>query len=238
MAYKHSPDVFLRYLDAIADGPVPPTLVDSITAATQGKRLLLTFDDGGISAMRAAGLLEERGWRGHFLITTSQIGKRRFLSRADIGELRRRGHCIGSHSHSHPNIFYDLSTEQMVEEWKTSLDILAQIAGEAIGVASIPGGDMDRRVPMAAEQAGVRYLFTSEPTLTPWQCGKVLCFGRVCPKTTSSVAAVRNFARFRGFRKAAAVRRVKQAIKRILGPLYRLRVRSRWTPPPDAASPP
>jgi peptidoglycan/xylan/chitin deacetylase (PgdA/CDA1 family) len=225
LAYKHRPEVFVQYLDAIAGGPVPPTLVDAITAGSRGDRLLLTFDDGGVSAMRAAELLEARGWRGHFLITTGQLGKPGFLARADVCELARRGHRIGSHSHSHPNVFYDLSDAEMLEEWRTSFAILSDIIGAPAVAASIPGGDMDARVAPAAERAGARYLFTSEPVLRPWRHGALLCLGRVCPKVTTSVAAVCEFAHFRGFRKAMAVRRVKQALKRLLGPIYRQRVR-------------
>jgi peptidoglycan/xylan/chitin deacetylase (PgdA/CDA1 family) len=223
LPYKHRPEAFLRYLDAISESPVQPTLVDTITPSARGDRILLTFDDGGVSAMRVAGLLEERGWRGHFFITTNRIGTRQFLGRAEICDLQRRGHRIGSHSHSHPDIFYDLSTQAMIDEWQASLDILSEITGETTVMASIPGGDLDKRVPLAAEHVGVRYLFTSEPTVRPWRCGKVLCFGRVCPKATARVAAVREFARFRGFHKAMAVHRIKQAAKWIV---YRLRTKA------------
>lgn len=226
LPYKHRPDVFLHCMDAIAAGPVMPTTVNTIDASVRGDRLLLTFDDGGISAMRIAAILDERGWKGHFLVTTSLIGTKHFLGRAEIVELHRRGHIIGSHSHTHPDIFYDLSDEQMVAEWMTSVNILSDVIGEPVVSASVPGGDMDKRVPVAAGKAGIRYLFTSEPTTAPWLQGDVMCFGRACPRANTPVATIAAMARFRGFKKAMAIRRIKQAAKRMLGSFYRRRVAS------------
>ena len=36
---------------------------------------MLTFDDGGPSALDAAGELAHRAWRGHFFIVTSLVGR-------------------------------------------------------------------------------------------------------------------------------------------------------------------
>ena len=63
----------------------------------------LTFDDGGISFYTLiADRLEALGWRAHCFVPTDIIGRPGFLTRAQIQELDRRGHHIGSHSASHP----------------------------------------------------------------------------------------------------------------------------------------
>src|SRR5207244_1554243 len=84
------------------------------------RELVFTFDDGGASAMRAAELLDTRGFAGHFLITTNYIGTRGFVTERDIRELARRGHTVGSHSCSHPLRMGHCSWTQLMEEWTDS----------------------------------------------------------------------------------------------------------------------
>lgn len=93
--------------------------------------------------MHIADELERRDWKGHFLITTSLVGRSGFLSRSEVAELRQRGHLIGSHSHNHPDICWDLSFSEMYQEWRISCDVLKQILQEETTIGSIPGGDMN-----------------------------------------------------------------------------------------------
>ena len=76
-----------------------------------------------------ASLLESRGWRGHFFIVTGRIGKPGFVTARQIRELHERGHHIGSHSHSHPDAFSELSDEELIREWSESRRILGEILG-------------------------------------------------------------------------------------------------------------
>jgi peptidoglycan/xylan/chitin deacetylase (PgdA/CDA1 family) len=96
-AYKLDLPAFRSHLEIIARGPVRPTTVFEALASPREKHVLLTFDDGGKSAIRIAGLLEERGWCGHFFITTAMIGESGFVTGDEIRELHRRGHVVGSH---------------------------------------------------------------------------------------------------------------------------------------------
>jgi len=139
--------------------------LEAIRKAAADREVCLTFDDGGASAFDPiAGMLEQYGWRGHFFVTTDWIGRPGFLNAAQIAELDRRGHVIGSHSCSHPTRMARISGEQMLEEWRVSTARLAEIVGHPVEVASVPGGYYSRRVAEAASQAGIRTLFTSEPT--------------------------------------------------------------------------
>jgi peptidoglycan/xylan/chitin deacetylase (PgdA/CDA1 family)/folate-dependent phosphoribosylglycinamide formyltransferase PurN len=131
--------------------------------ARAGASPVFTFDDGGSSAVAAAGMLEEFGWRGHFFITTDRIGTRGFLSEAQLVELRRRGHVIGSHSCSHPARMTSCTRAELDREWGESLRKLERVLGEAVTTASIPAGYYSRGIAAAAARAGVRVLFTSEP---------------------------------------------------------------------------
>ena len=71
---------------------------------------------------------------------------------------------IGSHSHTHPDIYRELEWEQMVVEWRRSCEVLSEIVGEPVHSASVPGGYYSRAVAETAAQAGVTDLFNSEPT--------------------------------------------------------------------------
>ena len=139
--------------------------LEAIRGAAASREVCLTFDDGGASAFApVAGMLEQYGWRGHFFVTTDWIGRPGFLSADQIRELDRRGHTIGSHSCSHPTRMARISWEQMLREWQASTERLREIVGHTVEVASVPGGYYSRRVAEAAAQAGIRTLFTSEPT--------------------------------------------------------------------------
>lgn len=164
--YKLDETVFRRHLAAIAavrpDGP--SVLRGPADVCVPGTPFAFTFDDGGASAGLAADLLEERGWRGCFLVTTGFIGDRGFLGAQAIADLARRGHVVGSHSHSHPDLMGALDPRVLREEWATSAAILEDITGQAVTVASVPGGANSRAVERAAASVGFSLLFTSEPT--------------------------------------------------------------------------
>lgn len=124
----------------------------------------ITVDDGGLSYYTfMADRLEAFGWRGHCFVTTSAIGRPGFVDSRQIRELHARGHVIGSHSVSHPLRFSACSRESMVREWRQSRDVLEDIVGEDVTIASVPGGAFSARVASAAREAGLRTLFTSEP---------------------------------------------------------------------------
>src|SRR5205823_4330182 len=90
---------------------------------------VITFDDGGRSAMAAADMLEARGRIGHFFITTNYIGTRGFLTEEQIRELAARGHVLGSHSCSHPLRMGHCSWPQLLNEWTRSRSILSGVIG-------------------------------------------------------------------------------------------------------------
>ena len=227
LAYKHTVAAFEAHLAQIAAATGHPVLVSDLDLTRPGHHLLLTFDDGGKSALTAAALLAQRGWKGHFFIVTSLIGDRTFLDAAGIRALHAAGHVIGSHSHTHPNIFRDQAPSRMLEEWRVSADIMAQLTGAPCLTASVPGGDISARVLESADAAGIRYLFTSEPWLAPGRVGACAVLGRYSVKLSTSPARIGALVRFHGWRRAAFRRRLKVWATRALPPLYGLYVRAR-----------
>lgn len=222
--YRFSRAELEAHLDAIAACGASVACVDALDLDAPGVRTLLTFDDGGRSALAAAAALERRGWRGHFFIVTGRIGTPGFVDAAGIRRLRQAGHVIGSHSHTHPDIFRALDATALAREWQESRDRLEQLLGEPCVHASVPGGDASQRVFASAAAAGLRWLFTSEPWLVPRWVDGCRVLGRVVLKRGVSTPRVAELAAGRGWGRALALRRLKGMARRAAPPLYRLYV--------------
>lgn len=178
--YKLDSDEFRRHMLRIAaESVLRPVTVTSAALGCPGRHLLLTFDDGGVSAVdHTAGILAEFGWPGHFFVTAGRVGSPGFLNEGQIRKLRRAGHVIGSHSWTHPLRMAALSAPQLDREWRESTARLSDILGEPVATASIPGGYYSRDVAAAAAMAGIRVLFTSEPVTRTATVDGCLIIGR------------------------------------------------------------
>ncbi|MGN6105231.1 MAG: polysaccharide deacetylase family protein [Kofleriaceae bacterium] len=170
-SYKLDVRLFERHLTAISEAADRAGLERVIRprelawrTPTHRPAVLLHFDDGGACALDIADRLERTGWRGYFHITTDRIGTRGFVTIDDLRELHARGHVIGTHSCSHPARMSSLSWDVLVREWTASKARLDDLLGQPVVVASVPGGYCSRAVILAADQAGIDVLFTSEPT--------------------------------------------------------------------------
>jgi peptidoglycan/xylan/chitin deacetylase (PgdA/CDA1 family) len=240
--YKFARTAFDEHLDRLTQvGDKPDLALD-----TPSSNWMLTFDDGGSSALDIiAPALERYGWRGHFFMTTGWLGAPGFLDGAAIRELAARGHIVGSHTAGHPLAMSSLSRAALSEEWSRSVATLADVLGRPPVVASIPGGAYSPAVAETAGEAGIRVLFTSEPTSRPWRVGGVMCIGRFTLWRGMSANAALEFAQGRGlgrFRQRLAWDS-KKILKRACGPVYRsvrrrLLARADVTPSPGTASPP
>jgi peptidoglycan/xylan/chitin deacetylase (PgdA/CDA1 family) len=217
--YKLAPAEFAAHLDAIrAAVPRAP-----------GKEPLLTFDDGGASSYDPiAGLLEAKGWRGRFFITTDHIGRPGFVTAGQLRELHARGHVLGSHSCSHPERMSRCPRAQVVEEWQCSREVLADILGAEVTSASVPGGFYSRQVAEAAAEAGLTQLFNSEPTMRASTVGGLTVLGRytiyrgMSARSAAALAVGRWWPRMR----QAVLWSMKKAAKGVGGQAY-LRLRHR-----------
>jgi peptidoglycan/xylan/chitin deacetylase (PgdA/CDA1 family) len=223
--YKLAYRDFEKHLDAIRSALAgrPVGLVDQASWNVPRWPVFLTFDDGGASAAtHIAPALEARGWLGHFFITTDRLGDPTFLRRQQVAELRKRGHVIGSHSCSHPPRISQCSGAELARQWRESAQILSQLIGEPVTIASVPGGFYSRRVAEAAAGAGIRYLFTSEPTASIGMVDGCAILGRyylqrgMAPETAAAFALGRRSARFR----QALLWKTKSAAKILGGGLY------------------
>lgn len=229
--FKLTCSAFRRHLDAIAKERIPE-LITAVDPGDPRQHLVLTFDDGGQSGMYAADELARRGWRGHFFVVTSRIGTAGFLTASDIRQLNRDGHIVGSHTHTHPNFFRELAWDRMSDEWRISTDCLAQLLGQPVRSASIPGGDLSDRVVWSAMESGVEFLFTSEPTTQPVRIDATWVLGRFIPKVNTPAWRIRELAGFRGWERAMAWRQIKLRVRALLPGLFHRYVQSRTVPLP------
>lgn len=191
--YKLTPAAFDAHLEALARAfPRGPRVLAGGEPLLTRVPLMLTFDDGGVSAIEEiAPRLEARGWRGHFFITTDRLGTDGFLTAAQVRELYRRGHAIGSHSHTHPSIMTALSAREIRHEWRTSIRCLEDLLGVPTRIAAVPGGYVNHLVARIAAEEGIRFLFTSEPRVRLVGVRDAQLLGRFTVKGgTSARAAV------------------------------------------------
>lgn len=185
-SYKLTTANFDAHLTAVAgtgsSAELPAAQVAARIAGNGGEpgtRVLITFDDGGRSALtEIAPRLEALGWCGHFFMTTGQIGAPGFLTASDLRELHARGHVVGSHSHSHPVRMSACTLDALRHEWTESVRLLSDILGVPVRTASVPGGYFSRVVAQTAADAGLQVLFTSEPTSRPMRVGACTVLGR------------------------------------------------------------
>jgi peptidoglycan/xylan/chitin deacetylase (PgdA/CDA1 family) len=227
--YKLERDQFEQHLKAIAGAVAgKPAMVSELSRGTGNVMpVLLTFDDGGESAYtHIAGALERADWRGHFFITAGYVDTPSFVTRAQIHELHQRGHVIGTHSLSHPMRMSHCSWDEMLREWHSSVEVLSEIIGERVRVASVPGGHFSRRVAESASEAGIETLFTSEPTTRSFRVGNCLVVGRYTiqrwmpPRVVANLAAGKRAPRARQM----ALWNAKKVTKALGGDYY-LKVR-------------
>jgi peptidoglycan/xylan/chitin deacetylase (PgdA/CDA1 family) len=182
-----------------------------------------TVDDGGVSYYTiVADRLEARGWRGHCFVSTNAIGTRGFLTAAQIRELDARGHLIGTHSATHPARMSACDVEEIRDEWTRSRHALEDILCHRVEAASVPGGYYSRRVAATARDAGLRVLFTSEPTTIAHDASGILVIGRFtlrrlhAPDTASRFVGPEPWTRYREWARWNA----KGLLKPLLGPAY------------------
>ncbi len=225
--YKLGRDEFRSHLDAVgaAAQVAPSILPQSYTSRPNSHKhpLILTFDDGGLSAATViADELERRGWHGHFFITVDYIGTPGFVDRGQIRDLARRGHRIGSHSCSHPTRMANCSRIQLLDEWRRSRAVLSEILGEPVTSASVPGGYYARRVAEAASEEGYTHLFNSEPTTrvsSVQNChvlGRYTIYRGMAPEQAAAIAAGSSVSLF----KQSAAWKGKKILKTLGGPAY------------------
>lgn len=116
--------------------------------------VVLTADDGYVSAMRVADLLGKYGCQASFFFTReTSVSKPGFIREKDIRELRRRGFSAGTHGTKHRGLTF-LPKEHCIAELAESKRWLEDVISEEVRYMAAPGGFINPRVMKSAFECG------------------------------------------------------------------------------------
>lgn len=223
LPFKHNKKLFNQYLDILTSTGNSIILPNEYENNVGKINITLSFDDGGISNMYSADVIENHGYKGLFFVITDYINRKGFLTERDINDLQGRGHIIGSHSHTHPNVFTSLPYHSMLDQWTKSKHILEKIVGQSIIYCSVPGGDVSTNTYDSAGKAGFTNIFDSEPKLEIRNISGTLVHGRFCLKNTNSAAQLKEWVQGNGLTRYAFTWNTKKSLKKWFYPIYKLK---------------
>lgn len=141
------------------------------------RAFVLTFDDGFVGVGQyAAPLLEQLGWPYTVFLVADLLGKTDEWTRSEnpdgvtypllgideIHALAARGASFQSHTRTHPSL-PKLDSTGLAEELAGSRKILSELLGRPVSLFAYPYGHLDERVEAAAQAAGYRAAFSTQP---------------------------------------------------------------------------
>jgi len=189
----------------------------------------ITVDDGcETDLITVAPLLAEFGFGATFYTSPGLLGKKGFLSAAQLRELSDLGFEIGSHSMTH-RYLTDLSDIDLRRELEQSKQVLEQMVRKPVAHFSCPGGRSDPRVVQAAARAGYRTLAHSIPHANS-SLTNSFALGRVAIRRGLGIDSFRKLCRGEDLWKLRAGSRIRDTAKRILGNANYERLRSSLLP--------
>ncbi len=141
-------------------------LRDLFESPADGRRVVLTFDDGYRGVLeRALPALLARGFRATVFVVADRIGAvndwdgetpgEPLLSADEIRALHRAGIEIGSHGATHRALTV-LDAAELAREIASSRETLEKVTGAPVTSFCYPYGDFDDRVVEAVKAAGYR----------------------------------------------------------------------------------
>lgn len=170
-SYKISVSLFEKHIKAIRQ------YVDAHHIELSSIRI--TFDDGGASFLTViAPILERYSFKGYFFIATGFLNTEGFLNDEQVVELYKRGHFIGSHSHTHRQMMNALSKEELMTDWKLSIECLERLIHQPIKIASLPNGFSSSVILDVLEKLGIEEVYTSSPMDKPIKRRNLTLLGR------------------------------------------------------------
>lgn len=138
------------------------SVTQAMTLSPTKNTVVITFDDGcETDLLVAAPILKAANFGATFYITPGFLGRRGYLSPAQLSELSRYANFdIGSHSLTHPYLT-DLDDATLQKELSLSKQQIEQIIGTPVHHFSCPGGRWNPRVAELAKSLGYKTVTTS-----------------------------------------------------------------------------
>jgi peptidoglycan/xylan/chitin deacetylase (PgdA/CDA1 family) len=190
--------------------------VSDALATPDAAAVALTFDDGcETDLLIAAPALRARGLRATFYITSGFVGRRGYLTPAQIGELAAAGFEIGCHGATH-RFLTDLPPDALMRELIEPKARIEDLLGAPVVHLSCPGGRWDARVAEAARRAGYQTVATSRPGTNGAGADRV-CLARTAITPGMTLAQFERVCRGRGGRLRSVRASVLAGAKHSLG---------------------
>ena len=189
------------------------------------RSVAITFDDGCESdLLTAAPILRKLDFGATFYVTSGFLGRRGYMSPAQLRELSDLGFEIGCHSmtHAHLNDLDDAGLHREIIDAKLQLE---QIIGKPIEHFSCPGGRYNHRVAQIVREAGYRSMATSRTYANSPSTDRFE-LGRIPVMRGSTLNTFEEIYRGDGLWRLTMRNAIRDSAKRVLGNSFYDRVRS------------
>lgn len=123
--------------------------------------VVLTFDDGNVSDVKAARTLVDNGLKGSFYVLTGRFGKPGYLNRSDLRDLDTMGMEVGLHGTNHVD-WRKADKTELIDETVASRDLIAQIVGKPVTSVAIPYGAYNRPVMRHLDSLAFDRIYTAD----------------------------------------------------------------------------
>jgi peptidoglycan/xylan/chitin deacetylase (PgdA/CDA1 family) len=149
--------LFVAFLPVTADA-----------SAARPLQVTFTFDDGVADQLTGQQLLEKYGMSGTFYINSSFIGLPGYMTRANLDQLKAKGHEIGGHTVSHQNLLTLSADEQNRQICQDRNTLLSW--GFAVTSFAYPFAEFDATTKAIAQHCGYNTARAVGDLLSPLSC--------------------------------------------------------------------
>ena len=162
------------YADKISDYEFEAGKSNLIVANRSAEKCIaITFDDGPHPqyTMQILDILDKYDAKATFFV----IGENAEQYRDIVKEEYDRGHEIGNHTYTHPDL-KKISASQFLDEIQKTRDIIEDITGEPPVLFRPPGGYLSNSIVSELEQMdGIAVLWSWRQDTRDWACPSVNC---------------------------------------------------------------
>jgi peptidoglycan/xylan/chitin deacetylase (PgdA/CDA1 family) len=160
-----SPSLFSRHMKMLHDSGYHTILpADLYECHTNGKRLpaksiMITFDDNSTGQFtNALPVMDQYQFKAVFFVMTVAVGKKGYLSAAQIQQMARQGHEIGLHTWDHHNVTHYTPADWPVQLYKPRQQ-LEKITGQPVQFFAFPYGAWNDTAVNRLRQSGFKLAF-------------------------------------------------------------------------------
>jgi len=156
-----SPENFKEQMSYMNKEGYQTTTLDKLFPNPQGKKFIITIDDGYKDAIENAyPILKSFNYTATLFIITNDVGKEGYLSWDDIKTLKNEGWVIGSHTLNHPNLT-NIKEDEAKKEITQSKEILESNLKTSIDFFCYPAGKFNQKIINLVQKANYKAAVTT-----------------------------------------------------------------------------